>query len=74
MHQERDLFIRVTEIYYGPTLTTQHVGQLRGSLEGFCAYHVKLRDFFALLLQKPNGVESLFEGEWYTLGVRKNST
>jgi hypothetical protein len=32
---------------------SQHIGQLRGRLEGFCAFHLKLRDFFALLLLKP---------------------
>jgi hypothetical protein len=32
---------------------SQHVGQLRGRIEGFCAFHLKLRDFFALLLLKP---------------------
>jgi hypothetical protein len=32
---------------------SQHVGQLRGRIEGFCALHLKLRDFFALLLLKP---------------------
>jgi hypothetical protein len=32
---------------------SQHVGQLRGRIKGFCAFHLKLRDFFALLLLKP---------------------
>jgi hypothetical protein len=32
---------------------SQHVGQLRGRIEGLCAFHLKLRDFFALLLLKP---------------------
>jgi hypothetical protein len=32
---------------------SQHVGQLWGRIEGFCAFHLKLRDFFALLLLKP---------------------
>jgi hypothetical protein len=34
---------------------SQHVGQLRGRIEGFCAFHLKLWDFFALLLLKPKG-------------------
>jgi hypothetical protein len=38
-----------------PPVTSQHVGELRGSLEGFCAWHLKLRDFFALLSLKPKG-------------------
>jgi hypothetical protein len=37
---------------YQPVIS-QHVGQLRGRLEGFCAFHLKLWDFFALLLLKP---------------------
>jgi hypothetical protein len=42
---------------------SQHVGQLRGRIEGFCALHLKLRDFFALLLLKPKGDRiSLREG------------
>jgi hypothetical protein len=32
---------------------SQHVGQLRGRIEVFCALHLKLRDFFTLLLLKP---------------------
>jgi hypothetical protein len=32
---------------------SQHVGQLRGRIEGFCAFHLKLRDLFVLLLLKP---------------------
>jgi hypothetical protein len=32
---------------------SQHVGQLRGRIEGFSAFHLKLQDFFALLLLKP---------------------
>jgi hypothetical protein len=34
---------------------SQHVGQLRGRIEGFCAFHLKLWDFLSLLLLKPNG-------------------
>jgi hypothetical protein len=42
---------------------SQHVGQLRGRIEGFCALHLKLRDFFALLLLKPKSDRiSLREG------------
>jgi hypothetical protein len=32
---------------------SQHVGQLWDRLEGFCAFHLKLQDFFVLLLLKP---------------------
>jgi hypothetical protein len=35
------------------SVISQHVGQLWGRIEGFCAFHLKLRDFFALLLLKP---------------------
>jgi hypothetical protein len=42
---------------------SQHVGQLRGRIEGFCAFHLKLWDFFALLLLKPKSDRiSLREG------------
>jgi hypothetical protein len=42
---------------------SQHVGQLRGRIEGFCVLHLKLRDFFALLLLKPKSDRiSLQEG------------
>jgi hypothetical protein len=37
----------------GKSVTSQNVGQLWGSLEGFCALHLKLQDFFALLSLKP---------------------
>jgi hypothetical protein len=41
----------------------QQVGQLRGRIEEFCALHLKLRDFFALLLLKPKSDRiSLREG------------
>jgi hypothetical protein len=44
-------------------IISQHVGQLRGRIEGFCAFHLKLQDFFALLLLKPkNDRISLREG------------
>jgi hypothetical protein len=35
------------------SVTSQNVGQLWGSLEGFCALHLKLWDFLALLPLKP---------------------
>jgi hypothetical protein len=42
---------------------SQHVGQLRGRIEGFCAFHLKLRDFVTLLLLKPKSDRiSLREG------------
>jgi hypothetical protein len=42
---------------------SQHVGQLRGRIEGFCAFHLKLKGFFALLLLKPKSDRiSLREG------------
>jgi hypothetical protein len=41
---------------------SQHVGQLRGRLEGFCAFHLKLRDFFALLLLKPKSDRISLQG------------
>jgi hypothetical protein len=42
---------------------SQHVGQLWGRIEGFCALHLKLWDFFALLLLKPKSDRiSLREG------------
>jgi hypothetical protein len=31
---------------------SQHVGQLRGRIEGFCALHLKLRDFFCAFVPK----------------------
>jgi hypothetical protein len=34
-------------------VTSQHIGQFQGRLEGFCAYHLKLQDFLALLSLKP---------------------
>jgi hypothetical protein len=34
-------------------VTSHNVGQLRGNLEGFCALHLKLGDFFTLLPLKP---------------------
>jgi hypothetical protein len=40
------------ERFHRLDVTSQHVGQLRGSLEGFCAQHLKLRDFSALLSLK----------------------
>ena len=36
-------------------MISQHIGQLRGRIEGFCAWHLKLWDFFALLSLKPKG-------------------
>jgi hypothetical protein len=39
--------------FTGISVTSQNIGQLRGSLEGFCAQHLKLRDFFALSSLKP---------------------
>jgi hypothetical protein len=42
---------------------SQHVEQLWGRIERFCALHLKLRDFFALLLLKPKSDRiSLREG------------
>jgi hypothetical protein len=35
------------------SVTSQHVGQLWGRIEGFCALNLKLRDFFTLLTLKP---------------------
>jgi hypothetical protein len=47
----------------GKSVISQHVGQLRGRIEGFCALHMKLQDFFALLLLKPKSDRiSLQEG------------
>jgi hypothetical protein len=47
----------------GRNVISQHVGQLRGRIEGFCAFHLKLRDFFMLLLLKPKSDRiSLREG------------
>jgi hypothetical protein len=43
---------------------SQHVGQLRGRIEGFCAFHLKLRDFFALLLLKPKSDRISLRGGW----------
>jgi hypothetical protein len=40
-------------VEFGLLVTSQHVGQFQGILEGFCAYHLKLQDFFALLSLKP---------------------
>jgi hypothetical protein len=34
------------------TIISQHVGQLRGRIEGFCALHLKLRDFFCAFVTK----------------------
>jgi hypothetical protein len=46
-----------------PVVISQHVGQLRGRIEGFCAFHLKLRDVFALLSLKPKSDRiSLREG------------
>jgi hypothetical protein len=48
---------------FGGCVISQHVGQLRGRIEGFCALHPKLWDFFALLLLKPKSDRiSLREG------------
>jgi hypothetical protein len=44
-------------------VTSQHVGQLWGRIEGFCAYHLKLWDFFALLSLKPKGDRVSLRGE-----------
>jgi hypothetical protein len=42
---------------------SQHVGQLWGRIEGFCALHVKLWGFFTLLSLKPKSDRiSLREG------------
>jgi hypothetical protein len=41
---------------------SQHVGQLRGRIVGFCAFHLKLRDFFALLLLKPKSDRISLQG------------
>jgi hypothetical protein len=40
-------------------VTSQHVGQLRGRIEGFCALHLKLWDFFTLFTLKPKKDRSL---------------
>jgi hypothetical protein len=51
---------------------SQHVGQLRSRIEGFCAFHLKLRDFFTLLLLKPkNDRISLREGMVNSRSVKK---
>jgi hypothetical protein len=48
---------------WSTSVISQHVGQLRGRIEGFCALHLKLRDFFALLSLKPKSDRiSLREG------------
>jgi hypothetical protein len=45
------------------SVISQHVGQLWGRIESFCALHLKLQDFFALLLLKPKSDRiSLREG------------
>jgi hypothetical protein len=41
---------------------SQHVGQLRGRIEGFCAFHLKLWDFFTLLLLKPKSDRISLQG------------
>jgi hypothetical protein len=42
---------------------SQHVGQLWGRIEGLCALHLKLWDFFTLLSLKPKSYRiSLREG------------
>jgi hypothetical protein len=46
----------------GKSVISQHVGQLRGRIEGFCAFHLKLRDFFALLLLKPKSDRISLQG------------
>jgi hypothetical protein len=43
-------------------VTSQHVGQLRDRIEGFCAYHPKLWNFFTLLSLKPKGDRVSFRG------------
>jgi hypothetical protein len=49
-------------------VTSQHVGQLWGRIEGFCILHLKLRDFIALLKLKPKKDQSLsWRGKWYNL-------
>jgi hypothetical protein len=54
------------------SVTFQHVGQLRGRLEGFCAYHHKLHDFFALLSLKPKRDRvSLREGMVYSWSAKE---
>jgi hypothetical protein len=42
-----------TSFSFPSPLTSQHAGQLRGRIGGFCAYHRKLWDFFVLLSLKP---------------------
>jgi hypothetical protein len=53
-------------------VTSQHVGQLRGRIKGFCAYHLKLRDFFMLLSLKPKRDRvSLRGGMVYSQSVKE---
>jgi hypothetical protein len=51
---------------------SQHIGQLRGRIEGFCALHLKFWDFFALLLLKPKSDRiSLREGMVNSLSAKE---
>jgi hypothetical protein len=52
----------------GKSVTSQHVGQPWGKVEGFCLLYMKLRDFFSLFKLKPKKDQSLSSrGKWYNL-------